>query len=419
MRLQSFITVTFFAGIFCVIGCSKNDAITIIPTPVAAPAVGAIKTITISTVDPNAAIKLAFGIAIDPTNLENYANQGKPAYILKNNLGNNIITDKTATLGRVLFYDKNLSINNTISCASCHKQNFAFGDTAVVSAGVEGGLTIRHAMRLVNTRFANEAKFFWNERAANLNIQTTMPIVDHLEMGFSGQNGRGNFATLTNKLATINYYKELFKFTFGDTIVTENRIQTSLASFINSIQSFDSKYDIGRAQVNNDNQAFPNFTVQENLGKTLFNTRPVLNAAGLRTTGGLGCNACHNAPEFDIDPNTLNNGIIGVANSANGIDLTNTRAATLRDITNATGAINTPMMHTGVLRSLRAVINHYNTINLSPRNTNLDPRLRTGGSGQNLNVTEAEIAAVVAFMQTLGGNNVYVNKKWSSPFLTK
>jgi cytochrome c peroxidase len=317
----------------------------------------------------------------------------------------------------VLFYDKNLSINNTISCASCHKQNFAFGDTALVSAGVEGGLTIRHSMRLINTRFANEAKFFWNERAASLNNQTTMPIVDHLEMGFSGENGRGSINTLIVKLSTINYYKELFKFTFGDSVITENRMQNALASFINSIQSFDSKYDIGRAQVNNDNQPFPNFTATENQGKALFITAPVFNGAGLRTTGGLGCNACHNAPEFDIDPNTLNNGIIGVANSANGIDITNTRAGTLRDITNAAGAINTPMMHTGALRNLRAVINHYNTINLNPRNTNLDPRLRPAGNGQNLNVTEAEIAAIVAFMQTLGGNNVYVNKKWSNPFL--
>jgi cytochrome c peroxidase len=411
MRLQSFITITLFAGIFCIIGCSKNDEITVIPntTPVG--------TTTTTTIDPYAAIKLAFGTNIDPTNLENYANQAKPVYILKNNLGNNAITDKTATLGRVLFYDKNLSINNTISCASCHKQNFAFGDTAVVSAGVEGGLTIRHSMRLINTRFANEAKFFWNERAANLNMQTTMPIVDHLEMGFSGENGRGNINTLIGKLSTINYYKELFKFTFGDSVVTENRIQNALTSFVSSIQSFDSKYDIGRAQVNNDNQPFPNFTATENQGKTLFTTAPVFNGAGLRTTGGLGCNACHNAPEFDIDPNTLNNGIIGVANSANGIDITNTRAGTLRDITNATGAINTPMMHTGALRNLRAVINHYNTINLNPRNTNLDPRLRPAGNGQNLNVTEAEIAAIVAFMQTLGGNNVYVNKKWSNPFL--
>ena len=276
MRLQSIITATLFAGIFCIIGCSKNDTTFVIPT---------------TTVDPYAAIKLAFGANIDPTILENYANQGKPAYIVKNNLGNNAITDKTATLGRVLFYDKNLSINNTISCASCHKQNFAFGDTALVSAGVEGGLTIRHSMRLINTRFANEAKFFWNERAASLNIQTTMPIVDHLEMGFSGENGRGSINTLIGKLSTINYYKELFKFTFGDSVITENRMQNALASFINSIQSFDSKYDIGRAQVNNDNQAFPNFTAQENQGKNLFITAPVFNGAGLRTTGGLGCNA--------------------------------------------------------------------------------------------------------------------------------
>lgn len=413
MRLQKLVYPSFIATVLSIIGCSKNDAITIIPD-FTTTTTGAT---TNTVIDPYAAIKLTFGTAIDPNNLENYANQGKPAYILKNNLGTNNITDKTATLGRVLFYDKNLSINNTISCANCHQQKFAFGDTAVVSAGVEGGLTIRHSMRLINTRFANEAKFFWNERAANLTTQTTMPIQDHLEMGFSGTNGRGDFSTLTSKLSTINYYKELFKSTYGDTLVSENRIQIALASFISSIQSFDSKYDIGRAQVNNDNQAFPNFTVQENQGKNLFITAPVFNAAGLRTTGGLGCNVCHNAPEFDIDPNTLNNGIIGVANTATGIDITNTRAATLRDLTNATGAMNTPMMHTGVLRSLRAVINHYNTINLNPRNTNLDPRLRPGGVGQNLNVTEAEIAAVVAFIQTLGGNNVYVDKKWSNPFL--
>ncbi len=411
MRLQKLVYSSYIATVISIIGCSKNDAITIVPATTTTSAT------TNTAIDPYAAIKLAFGTAIDLNNLANYANQGKPAYILKNNLGTNTITDKTATLGRVLFYDKNLSINNTISCANCHQQKFAFGDTAVVSAGVEGGLTIRHSMRLINTRFANEAKFFWNERAANLTTQTTMPIQDHLEMGFSGTNGRGNFLTLTSKLNTINYYKELFKFTFGDTLVSENRIQIALASFISSIQSFDSKYDIGRAQVNNDNQPFPNFTATENQGKNLFITAPVFNAAGLRTTGGLGCNGCHNAPEFDIDPNTLNNGITGIANTIGGLDVSNTRAPSLRDITNAAGAVNTPMMHTGVIKSLRAVINHYNTISPIPRNTNLDPRLRPGGIGQNLNLTEAEIAAVVAFMQTLGGNNVYVDKKWSNPFL--
>lgn len=411
MRLQNLFYSSCIVGVMSTIGCSKQEAINI-PKP---NTTTGSETNTIT--DPYTAIKLVFGTSIDPNNLENYANQVKPAYILKNNLGANTITDKNATLGRVLFYDKNLSINNTISCASCHQQKFAFGDTALVSAGVEGGMTIRHSMRLINTRFANEAKFFWNERAINLTTQTTMPIQDHLEMGFSGENGRGNFLTLTNKLSNINYYKELFKFTFGDTVVSENRIQIALSSFISSIQSFDSKYDIGRAQVNNDNQPFPNFTSTENQGKNLFLTAPVFNTLGIRIAGGLGCNGCHNAPEFDIDPNTLNNGITGVANTIGGLDISNTRAPSLRDLTNAAGAVNTPMMHTGVLRSLRAVINHYNSINLNPRNTNLDQRLRPGGLGQDLNLTEVEINAVIAFLQTLGGKNVYVDKKWSNPFL--
>ncbi|MEN9959522.1 MAG: hypothetical protein RLZZ474_1766, partial [Bacteroidota bacterium] len=153
---------------------------------------------------PLASAKLQFSSTIDFENPSNYANQTKPAYITKDNVGGNGIIDKQATLGRILFYDKNLSIDNNISCASCHKQNFAFSDTAIQSAGVSNGKTIRHSMRLINARFANESKFFWNERANNLEAQTTMPIQDHLEMGFSGESGRGNLNTLLAKLQAIS-----------------------------------------------------------------------------------------------------------------------------------------------------------------------------------------------------------------------
>ena len=81
------------------------------------------------------AIQAAFAGKIDLQNLANYASQSKPAYIIKDNTGSNVITDKKATLGRVLFYDKNLSIDNSISCGSCHKQEFAFSDTALASRG--------------------------------------------------------------------------------------------------------------------------------------------------------------------------------------------------------------------------------------------------------------------------------------------
>jgi cytochrome c peroxidase len=369
---------------------------------------------TAVTADPYTEIKKA--LSIDPAALENYAAQGKPTYVNKDNTAANPITDKVATLGRVLFYDKNLSVNNGFSCASCHKQEFAFGDTAVSSLGVDNGRTIRHSMRLINSRFANEAKFFWNERAASLEAQTTMPIQDHLELGFSGQTGRGNMTSLITKLGGIGYYKELFKLVYGDATITEARMQTALAQFVRSIQSFDSKYDVGRAQVANDGAPFPNFTALENAGKTLFLTPPIFNGNSERIGGGFGCQGCHQAPEFDIDPNSRNNGFIGVIGSTQ-IDLDNTRSPSLRDILNASGVANTPFMHTAASQTIRQVLNHYNTIAAGPRNTNLDPRLRPNNIGQNLQMTPDEINAMVAFLRTLTGKDVYTNKKWGNPFL--
>jgi len=360
------------------------------------------------------AVLAEFGSSVDLNNLANYANQTVPTYITKDNSALNPISNKGATLGRVLFYDKKMSSNNTISCSSCHKQAVAFGDDNVASTGVNG-TTGRHAMRLINTRFAVESKFFWDERAASLEIQTTMPIKDHGEMGFSGTNGDLNFNALIAKLSAINYYKELFKFVYGTEEITETKIQFALAQFIRSIQSFDSKYDAGRALTANDNQNFVNFTAQENLGKNLFLTPPTFNASGVRTTGGLGCAGCHAAPEFDIDPNTRNNGIIGSINNT-GIDITNTRAPSLRDLVKVDGTTNGQMMHTGLITSLQQAIGHYGTINIAPGNTNLDPRLRPNGFGQQLNLTNTEVNAVVAFLRTLSGTDVYTNPKWSNPF---
>lgn len=363
-----------------------------------------------------ASAKLQFSATIDFDNPANYANQSKPTYITKDNVGGNGIIDKQATLGRILFYDKNLSIDNSISCGSCHKQAIAFSDTAIQSVGVSNGKTIRHSMRLINARFANESKFFWNERANNLETQTTMPIQDHLEMGFSGESGRGNLNTLLAKLQAIPYYPELFTWAYGDNRVTESRMQSALAQFIRSIQSFDSKYDAGRIQVQNDQASFPNFTALENQGKALFLTPPVFNANSERVGGGFGCQGCHQAPEFDIDPNSRNNGIIGVIGSTD-LDVGVTRAPSLRDVVNEQGNLNGPLMHTGAVRGLNNMLGHYNDINAPARNTNLDPRLRPNNIGQKLQMTPNEITAVVQFLRTLSGKNVYVDKKWSDPFV--
>lgn len=367
-----------------------------------------------NTIDSYPNVSKTFSGKIDLNKLLNYQNQSVPSYITKDNTSGNSITDKGATLGRILFYDKNLSANNTISCSSCHKQANAFGDDAIASVGING-TTSRHSMRLVNSRFANESKFFWDERATSLENQTTQPIQNHIEMGFSSTNGDANFAGLITKLQNIDYYKELFRFVYGSEEITETKIQLALAQFIRSIQSFDSKYDIGRASAANDNQNFSNFTAQENQGKNLFLTPPIFDATGNRISGGLGCAACHAAPEFDIDPNSRNNGIIGILN-ANGIDISNTKAPSLRDLLNQRGEPNGPMMHTGNLATLQNVIGHYGAINIAPGNTNLDPRLRPNGFGQQLHLTANEVNALTAFIKTLTGNAVYTDPKWSSPF---
>ncbi len=359
-------------------------------------------------------VTATFGSKINLNKLANYAIQNIPAYITRFNGINNPISDKGATLGRILFYDKKLSTDNTISCASCHIQQFAFSDTSVSSKGVNR-TTGRHSMRLINAAFSAERKFFWDERASTLEMQTTMPIKDHGEMGFSGTNGAPNFEALLSKLSSIGYYKELFKFVYGNEEITENKIQLALAQFIKSIVSFDSKYDIGRTMVNGENQPFTNFTQQENLGKNLFLNPPIFGPNSVRTGGGLGCGGCHNAPEFSIDPNSLSNGIGGSING--GADFTNTRSPSLRDLVNTIGIVNSPMMHTGVIKTLQAAIGHYGNLTQSAlNNTNLDPRLKPNNMGQQLNLTQNEVDGVIAFLKTLSGTKVYNDEKWSNPF---
>ncbi|MFT4533641.1 MAG: cytochrome c peroxidase [Saprospiraceae bacterium] len=344
-----------------------------------------------------------FAGTIDLNSLLNYSNQAIPGYINEDNTpGSNPITDEGATLGRVLFYDTNLSLTGTVSCSSCHKQAFAFGDSDIQSTGHGGGLTGRHSPRLSSARFGEEEKFFWDERAGSLEIQTTMPIQDHVEMGFSGNDGDPDIDSLIIKLTDIYYYNELFNLAFGDQTITEERMQNAMAQFVRSMQSFDSKYDIGRGQVGNNNANFPNFTTEENNGKALF-----------MSNDDTGCNRCHRAPEFDIDPDSDNNGVIGVAGGG-GLDLTNVRSPSLRDVVNSFGVENGPYMHDGSLSTLMDVINHYDDIPNNPSNTNLDNRLQ--GNGGDLNLTDTEKDELLAFLKTLGGSDLYTNEKWSNPF---
>ena len=342
---------------------------------------------------------------IDLNNLFDYENQSTPNYLSKDNTPlDNPITNAGATLGRVLFYDKSLSSDNTISCGSCHLQEFAFGDTALVSTGVNG-LTGRHSMRLINPRYSEEVNAFWDERANSFEDQSTQPIQDHIEMGYSGTNGDGDFDDLITKLDGVDYYNTLFQLVYGDTLISEERIQKAIAQFIRSIESYDSKFDIGRAQVTNNTTDFPNFTAQENEGKSLFFTHP--------PAGGAGCDRCHGGTEFSMIADCNNNGVLGVANDTSATDTTVTKAPTLRDLVNPQGLVNGPFMHNGSLATLTDVVNHYNDLVEVP-NSNLDFRL--AGPMHDLSLTQGQIDAITAFLNTLTGDAVYTAEQWSDPF---
>ena len=335
---------------------------------------------------------------IDLAALPNYANQGEPAYIFNDNTpDDNPISDAGATLGRVLFYDKRLSRNNTVSCSSCHQQAHGFSDPSTASTGV-AGMTSRHAMRVSNLKFGTERHYFWDERVTFLENQITDPIQNAIEMGFSGAGGDPAFSDLIAKLSATQEYPVLFKLAFGSSTINETGIQRAIAQFLRSIQSFDTKYDAGR-RTSPDGKPFPNFTNSENNGKQLFMTAP--------GQGGAGCSACHHPPEFDIAPDSLNNGVITAIGG--GTDLTNTRSPSLRNLARATGELNGPFMHNGAFTTLAQVVDHYDAI---PDNPNLDPRLRR----PPLNLSPQQRLDIQAFLLTLGGSALYTDPKWSNPF---
>lgn len=341
-----------------------------------------------------------------------------PDYITRDNRVNGDVDNRKATLGRVLFYDKQLSLNNSIACGSCHIQAHAFGDTSQQSVGLDGGLTSRQSMRLVNTRFADLPAMFWDRRAFNLEDQVLQPIQDHIEMGFSGTGDQPGIDSLLKKLVQFDYYSQLFDWAFQKegTSINEQRLAEALEHFVSSIESFDSKFDEGFAQVGDIQGLYSNFTLAENRGKFLFSAPPQLDNQNVRTGGGAGCAGCHRPPEFDIDPNSRNNGVDQEAGNPAGFDTTNTRSPSLRDIFGQDGSINTPMMHTGSFLEFTTIVEHYNEVIPDVDNRTVDGRLVRGLSSVKLELTSTERADLEAFVKTLTGSKMYSDERWSSPF---
>lgn len=300
----------------------------------------------------------------------------------------NPITPAGATLGRVLFYDTRLSVNDQRSCASCHKQQFGFGDTTRLAASLNGVPITRHSMALANSRFHLSQRLFWDERAPSLEAAVLQPIQDAREMGLS-------LPQLVAKISATPFYRPLFQQAFGSESVTSERIAFALAQFIRSMVSANAKFDGAFAKGGTVDFARV-FTPQELRGKEVFELA--------------NCVECHelNAQVSDI---VHNNGLDAVLVD-HGAGRGRFRAPSLRNV-----AVRGRFMHDGRFRTLEEVIEFYNSgVQLNPF---LDPQLRAPGGVLKLGLNAFDKQALVAFLRTLTDETFLTDPRFSDPFVPR
>jgi len=303
-----------------------------------------------------------------------------------NTPADNPITDAGAALGRVLFYDRRLSASDGLSCAGCHNQSLAFSDTPQRSVGFAGGLTARHAPALVNARFYRHGRFFWDERAATLEDQVLRPIQDGTEMGMTLDN-------LVAKIEATPYYPQLFAAAFGSPSVSSDRVSRALAQYVRSLVSADSRYDRAFAAAGPPNFAAV-FTAQELEGERIFRTS--------------GCGGCHTTVAQVID--SVHNIGLDAVSADTGAGRGAFKPPSLRNV-----AVRPRFMHDGRFTSLADVVAFYDA-GVQP-NPNLDRRLRNpDGTPRRLNLTAAQRASLVAFLNTLTDSTFLAAPRFANPF---
>jgi cytochrome c peroxidase len=352
-------------------------------------------------VTPPDVVDLSAVLDIDLASPDDYASPDLPGHyagLSVNTPAGDPVTDEGATLGRVLFYDPQLSLNGTVSCASCHTPDTGFTDPERFSEGFEGGRTPAHSMRLGNAVYFEGADMFWDRRAASLEDQVLQPVQDGVEMGFDASVG--GLDSLTARLENTAHYPVLFEWAFGTPDVTADRMRSALAQFVRSMVSADSRFD--RALVAAGYAGgpvpgvLPGFSAEENAGLRLFLEPP--------DRGGAGCAGCHRPPTMALD----------AGSGSNGLDAGETVVFKSPSLANV--AVVGGYMHDGRFDTLEEVVRHYSDgVQDGPA---LDRRLRgPGGLPLRLNLSEDEQAALVAFLGTLTDETFLSDERFSNPFL--
>jgi len=283
----------------------------------------------------------------------------------------NPLTAEKVALGRKLFFDKRLSRDKTMSCATCHDPQRAFTDGHAVSVGVFGRKGPRNVPTLINRGYG--ATHFWDGRASSLEEQVLQPIQNPKELDMTVEK-------IVKRVKKDSSYARRFQVVFGSAVNGED-LAMALANYVRTILSGNSPLD--RYLSGQRNAISPK-------------TR-----AGLRIFRGKGnCTACHLGPNFS-DERFHNTGIAWrngrlsdsgrFAVTDKEQDLGAFKTPTLREV-----AQTTPYMHDGSLATLEQVIEFYNRGG-NP-NSQLDPEVRP------LHLTAEEKEALLVFLKSLSGD---------------
>ena len=314
------------------------------------------------------------------------------------------VTNAGARLGRVLFYDKKLSQNNTISCASCHKQEFAFSDNTALSSGFNGEKTGRNSMTIVNA--ISSKGFFWDDRTKKLEDMVLQPVRHQVEMGLESST------FLIEKLNATSYYPQLFNEAFGSPTITKEAVGKALAQFIYAMFTVNTRADQSQVLFGGWNSNSPILTTDEKRGAFLFQN--------------VGCAECHSGQNLRgwDDSGFENIGLDSVyADKGMGAISGNPawdgvfKIPSLRNI-----ELTAPYMHDGRFSTLEQVVEHYNSgVKYSPTLSyflrKIDPvTYQPLPEALRLNLTENDKRCLVAFLKTLTDYSLVSDKKFSNPF---
>lgn len=329
---------------------------------------------------------------------------------MRTNGSPNMVPAAKALLGRVLFYDTQLSATGETNCASCHDQAAAFSDVVDFSLGINGQVTKRNSLALAATpnfstsygsasAFDNQiVDFFWDERASSIARQSRETIENEIEMG-------RDINDLANDLSSQELYRILAEHAFDTDVLRPEMITAALEVFCNAMVSADSRFDRLRDQeifgenINNE----PGWTPREQQGMALYRRD---------------CAACHSADMSFPARATANNGLDVVytdkgkgeifGEQFNGIF----KVPFLRNI-ELTG----PYMHDGRFETLEEVIDHYST-NIQPhQNLSLElQQLPGNGQPKQFNYTEDEKLALITFLRSTTDDRLPIDRNLSDPF---